>query len=115
MGTTTYLKKFYDIFGIDPEGIGYKELYLIEDILAREEMQENGFFDGFSLQKREGIWWYQLTYRKGGYYHVVFGSSRKEALLKQLTYIMEDREVDVDEKEWFKEEIKKGLKEEEHE
>ena len=94
--------RFYTL----PE-INYGHLIQLEDIFAPEDMNEGGFYQGFHVHfySYPPYWAYQLCYRKGGYYANGVGMTRIEAMLHQLIMIMEDKDVDFDEKEYIKKRV----------
>lgn len=126
--TTELEKQFFDTFGIEPKPI-YSDLWAdewvkdeypqitdrilleLEEIFTHKKINSTGFFDGFHVEKHNDYWIYQLTYYKGGYYTRGFGKTRKEAFLNQLITILNDKEVEEEEKQLVKQQVQALFKE----
>ena len=88
------------------------------------DTMKNGFYDGFHVHKyyypyntskNQIQWEYQLTYRKGGYYKRGKGNTRKNALLNQFIIIMQDKDIDNEEKDIIKQQVQSLFREEKNE
>lgn len=85
-------------------------------VLGLEEILfKSVFYDGIHIHapydnEYNTKWSYQLTYYKGGYYTCGYGDTRKEALLDQFMLIMEDSDVEQEEKYEISEEVKELFK-----
>lgn len=121
-------KEFFEAFGIEPktevtqigESLGFcnttiRKLYpsITSDIVLELEeiLFKSVFYDGIHIHapydnEYNTKWSYQLTYYKGGYYTCGYGDTRKEALLDQFMLIMEDSDVEQEEKSEISEEVK---------
>lgn len=100
-------QQFYEAFDIKGEPPITDSIFLkLEDILFN-----NVFFDGIHIYNPKcanDYWYYQLSYRKGGYYDRGCGDTRFEALLNQFIVIMQDNyTIEKQEKEVIYNEVRK--------